>query len=140
MMGVYGMLAIGLLLFCLRYLTHPDRWSDRAAGLSFWSLNLGLTWMAFGNLFPVGVVQLHDALHVGYWHARSLDFLLQRWVQRLEWVRLPGDALFIVGGALPLCWLCWRALRYPNPRRRPADTAVPERLFTADTEPASEGT
>ena len=105
MMGVYGMLAIGLLLFCLRYLTRPDKWSDRAADLSFWSLNLGLTWMAFCNLFPVGVMQLHGALSVGYWHARSLGFLLQRWVQNLEWARLPGDALFIVGGTLPLCWL-----------------------------------
>jgi len=84
MMGVYGMLAIGLLLFCLRYLTRPDKWSDQAAGLSFWSLNLGLTWMAFCNLFPVGVMQLHAALSIGYWHARSLDFLLQRWVQSLE--------------------------------------------------------
>jgi nitric oxide reductase subunit B len=135
MMGVYGMLAIGLLLFCLRYLTRPDKWSDRAAGLSFWSLNLGLTWMAVCNLFPVGVVQLHDALSVGYWHARSVDFLLQPWVNSLEWIRLPGDALFIAGGAVPLCW---RALRYPNPRRLPAEAAFPERLFTASIEAASE--
>ena len=35
MMGVYGMLAAGLLLFCLRYLTRADRWSDRAAKISF---------------------------------------------------------------------------------------------------------
>ena len=59
MMGVYGMLAVGLLLFCLRYLTHPDRWSDRAAKISFWSLNIGLAWMAFVNLFPLGIVQLY---------------------------------------------------------------------------------
>ena len=51
MMGVYGMLAAGLLLFCLRYLNMPDRWSDRAAKISFWSLNIGLAWMAFVNLF-----------------------------------------------------------------------------------------
>src|SRR5262249_55334220 len=65
MMGVYGMLAAGLLLFCLRYLTRPDMWSDRAAGVSFWSLNIGLAWMAFSNLFPVGVVQLHHAVADG---------------------------------------------------------------------------
>ncbi len=31
MMGVYGMLAAGLALFCLRYLIPEDRWSERAA-------------------------------------------------------------------------------------------------------------
>ncbi|HEU5396729.1 MAG TPA: cbb3-type cytochrome c oxidase subunit I, partial [Verrucomicrobiae bacterium] len=41
MMGVYGMLAVGLALFCLRYLIPENRWSDRAARISFWSLNLG---------------------------------------------------------------------------------------------------
>ena len=42
MMGVYGMLAVGLALFCLRYLIPEKLWSDRAAKISFWSLNLGL--------------------------------------------------------------------------------------------------
>src|SRR3989304_6770414 len=58
MMGVYGMLAAGLLLFCLRYLTQPDKWSDRAAQISFWSLNIGLTFMAFFNSFPLGLVPI----------------------------------------------------------------------------------
>jgi nitric oxide reductase subunit B len=134
MMGVYGMLAVGLLLFCLRYLMQEDKWSDRAAKLSFWSLNIGLAWMAFVNLFPVGIVQLHDSLAHGYAHARSLDFLTQRWVNVLEWARLPGDALFILGGAVPLCWLCWRAARHPNPGRLPAGAEVPTRLFTVGNE------
>ena len=38
MMGVYGMLAIGLALFCLRYLIPEERWPDRLAKISFWSL------------------------------------------------------------------------------------------------------
>jgi nitric oxide reductase subunit B len=138
MMGVYGMLAVGLLLFCLRYLMREDRWSDRAAKLSFWSLNLGLAWMAFANLFPVGMVQLQDSLAHGYQHARSLDFLTQRWVNVLEWVRLPGDALFILGGVLPLCWLCLRAVRYPNPNRLAPGGEVPTRLFTVGPEPNEE--
>jgi nitric oxide reductase subunit B len=52
MMGVYGMLAAGLALFCLRYLIPEDRWSERAAKWSFWSLNIGLAWMCFATLFP----------------------------------------------------------------------------------------
>jgi nitric oxide reductase subunit B len=130
MMGVYGMLAIGLLLFCLRYLMRPDKWSDRAAKLSFWSLNLGLAWMAFATLFPVGVVQLYTSLHAGYWQARSPEFLAQPWVHVLEWMRMPGDAVFILGGALPILWLCWRAVRFPNPRRLAPEETLPESLFT----------
>jgi len=128
------MLAIGLLLFCLRYLTRPDKWSDRAAKISFWSLNIGLSWMAFLNLFPLGIVQLYYAVDQGYWQARSLDFLMLPWVNALEWGRLPGDALFIVGGALPLGWLCWRALRYPNPRRIDAEAELPHMLFTYESD------
>jgi nitric oxide reductase subunit B len=133
MMGVYGMLAVGLLLFCLRYLMRPDKWSDKAAKISFWSLNIGLAWMAFVSLFPVGIVQLYDAVNTGYWHARTLDFLMLRWVHALEWARLPGDALFIAGGALPLCWLCWRAVRYPTAARQEPETVLAEALFTEES-------
>jgi nitric oxide reductase subunit B len=135
MMGVYGMLAAGLLLFCLRYLMRPDRWSDRAAKLSFWSLNIGLAWMAFVNLFPLGIVQLYYAVDTGYWYARSVDFIKLPWVNVLEWVRLPGDALFIIGGVVPLVWLCWQALRYPNPRRIEAETELPRMLYTYESDP-----
>jgi nitric oxide reductase subunit B len=133
MMGVYGMLAVGLLLFCLRYLTRADQWSDRAAKLSFWSLNIGLAWMAFVNLFPLGIVQLYHAVDTGYWYARSLAFINLPWVNFLEWARLPGDALFIAGGALPLVWLCWQALRYPNPRRIEPETELPRSLYTFES-------
>lgn len=54
MMGIYGMLSVGLALFCQRYMIPESRWSDRAAKNSFWSLNLGLAWMVFATLFPLG--------------------------------------------------------------------------------------
>jgi len=135
MMGVYGMLAIGLMLFCLRYLTQPDQWSDSAAKLPFWSLNIGLTWMAFLNLFPLGIVQLYRAVDAGYWRARSPEFISLSWVNKLEWARLPGDVLFIVGGAVPLLWLCWQAIRYPNPRLLESETEIPSTLFVYSSEP-----
>ena len=53
MMGVYGMLAVGLALFCLRYIIPEKMWSDRPAKVSFWCLNLGLVWMVFATLFPL---------------------------------------------------------------------------------------
>jgi nitric oxide reductase subunit B len=132
MMGVYGMLAAGLLLFCLRYRMRSGAWSDRLAATSFVSLNAGLAWMAFANLFPVGIVQLHDALAIGYWHARSHELHDRWWVRALEWLRLPGDALFIVGGAVPLVVLSLRALRYPSPRRAEAEEALATRLSEGD--------
>ena len=59
MMGVYGMLAVGLALFALRYLIPADRWPEKLARLSFWSLNIGLAWMVFATLLPLGVLQLY---------------------------------------------------------------------------------
>ena len=110
MMGVYGMLAVGLALFCLRYLVPERLWSDRAARLSFWSLNLGLVWMSFASLFPLGVMQLYHSVSVSYWDARTLSYISNSTSRLIEWVRLPGDVLFIAGGVLPLIWLTWRGV------------------------------
>ena len=90
--------------------------------------------MAFVNLFPLGIVQLHHAVRIGYWYARSLTSLNLRWVNFVEWLQLPGDALFILGGAVPVFWLCFQALRYPNPRRIEAEAELPRTLYTHETE------
>ncbi len=71
MMGVYGMLAVGFMLFCLRYLMPEDKWSDKLAKISFWSLNIGLAWMTFVTLLPLGIMQLHRSVGQGYWAARE---------------------------------------------------------------------
>src|SRR5438094_10545131 len=107
MMGVYGMLAVGLALFCLRYIVPQDRWSDRAAKISFWSLNIGLAWVVFATLFPLGLLQLYDSVEYGYFDARRLKFLGQPTNVFIEALRFPGDVLFIVGGTLPLLYLFW---------------------------------
>lgn len=114
MMGVYGMLAIALLVFCLRYLLRPEDWSDRLVGFSFWALNLGLAWMVFVNLFPLGVLQLADVVTNGYWHARSLEFFEKH--AYIEWLRLPGDMVFIAG-VLPLVYLTGKSVFRPAPVR-----------------------
>lgn len=116
MMGVYGMLAVGLALFCLRYMVPENRWRDRAAKISFWSLNIGLAWMVFATLFPLGILQLYHSVSVGYFDARSLAFLSNRTNALLEWLRLPGDILFIVGGTLPILYLAWLGVRRMKPR------------------------
>ena len=112
MMGVYGMLSVGLALFCLRYIIPEERWSDRAAKISFWSLNLGLAWMVFATLFPLGVLQLYHSVAYGYYDARSLKFIGNPTNSLIEWLRLPGDTVFILGGTLPVLYLCWLGVRH----------------------------
>jgi nitric oxide reductase subunit B len=121
MMGVYGMLSVGLALFCQRYMMPESRWSDRAAKISFWSLNLGLAWMVFATLFPLGVLQLYHSVSRGYFDARTLQFITGGANPVFEWLRLPGDALFIIGGVLPLLYLSWRSIRYMVPRTPTAE-------------------
>ncbi len=111
MMGVYGMLAVGFFMFVARYFIPRDRGSERAMKFSFWSLNIGLAWMLFVNLFPIGAIQFYHAAHAGYVHAREAVFFQGGAIRVLEWLRLPGDALFIVGGILPIVYLAIRIFR-----------------------------
>ncbi|MCX5769190.1 MAG: cbb3-type cytochrome c oxidase subunit I [Candidatus Hydrogenedentes bacterium] len=108
LMGVYGMLGIGFFMFVARYFIPPDRNSERAMKLSFWGLNIGLAWMLFVNLVPLGIVQLYDSFKYGYWHARQPEFFQQPLIRAIEWHRLPGDAIFIVFGILPVVYLAIR--------------------------------
>jgi nitric oxide reductase subunit B len=105
MMGVFGMLAIGLMVFTLRQVLNDEQWArvEPYIRVSFWGLNIGLILMVITNLFPGGVLQLADVLRNGYWHARGPQFLGTRWMQRIEWLRLPGDLVFIALGVLPAC-------------------------------------
>src|SRR5262249_27748229 len=83
--------------------------------ISFWSLNIGLAWMVFATLFPLGIIQLYHSVSTGYFDARSLTFLTNRTNTLLEWLRLPGDAVFIVGGVLPVLYLAWLGVRRAKP-------------------------
>jgi nitric oxide reductase subunit B len=133
MMGVYGMLAVGLALFCLRYLIPAERWSDRAAKMSFWGLNIGLAWMSFATLFPLGIRQLYESVNAGYFDARSLDYLSTNTNTVIEWLRLPGDLYFILVGVLPLLYLCYLGVRHTVKRVTIEEPG--EILFTEVTEP-----
>lgn len=112
MMGVYGMLAVGLALFALRYIIPANKWPERLAKLCFWSLNLGLAWMVFATLLPLGIIQLYASVNEGYFEARSINFLTTPGNRLLEWARMPGDLVFIIGGCLPFLWITWQGLRH----------------------------
>ena len=112
MMGVYGMLALGLAMFCLRYLIPAERWPEKWARLSFWSVNIGLAWMCFATLLPLGILQLYKSVDSGYFEARELEFLTNDTNTLIEWLRLPGDLVFIVGGALPTLYIAYLGIRH----------------------------
>lgn len=106
MMGVFGMLAVALMVFSLRHVSNDAVWGkvERYIKISFLGLNVGLALMAITNLFPGGVFQFLDVIENGYWHARSLEFLSGRFMNWVEWARLPGDLIFIVAGVAPLVY------------------------------------
>jgi nitric oxide reductase subunit B len=104
MMGVFGMLAVAIIVFGLRQSARDEDWplARRLIKTSFWGLNAGLTLMLLANLFPTGVLQMVDVIQNGYWHARSNAFLGRPEIVRMEWARLPADVIFIVVGVMPL--------------------------------------
>ncbi|MCF7221131.1 nitric-oxide reductase large subunit [Marilutibacter chinensis] len=120
--GVYGMLGIGLMLFCLRGLKPDVQWNEKLLGTSFWAFNIGLAGMALFTLLPLGILQLKAALEHGYWYARSAEFMQQPIVDLLVWMRVPSDTVFSVG-ALALAWFVFRL--WVAPRRVPITQALP---------------
>ncbi|MBM7405081.1 MULTISPECIES: nitric-oxide reductase large subunit [Sphingomonas] len=114
--GVYGMLGVGLVLFCLRGMMPNLVWDERALRISFWCFNIGLALMALLTLLPLGTIQLIAAIDEGYWYARSAEFMQQPLVDLLVWMRVPGDVVFSIG-ALALAWFV--ASLWLRPRREP---------------------
>jgi nitric oxide reductase subunit B len=112
MMGVYGMLALGLAMFCLRYLIPAERWPEQWARMCFWATNIGLAWMCFATLLPLGILQLYKSVDDGYFEARELEFLTNDTNRLIEWLRLPGDIIFIAGGAIPALYIAYLGVRY----------------------------
>ena len=101
--GVYGMLGIGLMLFCLRGLTRQEAWKSRAVSFSFWAMNIGLALMVLLSLLPVGLLQTWASVEHGMWYARSADFLQNGLMDKLRWMRVIGDTIFALG-AISLGW------------------------------------
>ncbi|MYN10151.1 nitric-oxide reductase large subunit [Pseudoduganella aquatica] len=113
--GVYGMLGIGLLLFCLRGMSERAAWSDRLLRPMFWCLNIGLAMMVFLSLAPAGIYQAWASISTGMWFARSPEVVHSPLMETLVWMRVPGDVVF-AAGTLFLALFAWRLLRAGQPR------------------------
>ncbi len=108
--GVYGTLGLGLMLFCLRAMKPELKWQERPIWLAFWAINIGLMLEIVLSLLPVGLMQTYQSVSVGYWSARSSEFMQTDLMQKLRWLRMVGDSVFAVGAlsfvyfALNLMW------------------------------------
>ncbi|ALF89558.1 MULTISPECIES: nitric-oxide reductase large subunit [Ralstonia solanacearum species complex] len=120
--GVYGMLGIGLMLFCLRGLYARSLHADRLLKPAFWGLNIGLAMMVFMSLLPAGIYQAWASVTKGMWYARSPEIVHSKVMETLVWLRVPGDIVFAAGAVL-LAWYALRLLRRPN-ARQPEPVAV----------------
>jgi len=97
--GAFGMLAIGLVYFCLRYIAADQYpFSERIGRWAFWLYNWGLVLWIVLNFFPIGWSQLDAVYEHGLAYARSMAFY--RTTTLWQWMRLPGDVVFALGAVL----------------------------------------
>jgi nitric oxide reductase subunit B len=118
--GVYGMLGLGLTLYCLRGLTDVELWNQKLLKVTFWSLNIGIAMMTVLSLLPQGILQTYASIDQGYWFARTAEFIHSPVMQALVWARVPGDIVFSIG-VFGFVWFVFRAF-VP---KKSADRAVP---------------
>jgi nitric oxide reductase subunit B len=139
LMGVFGMLALALMVFVLRQTSTEARWPgiEKYIRVAFWGSNLGLGMMVLFSLLPGGILQVWDVVQHGYWHARSLDAIGSHRSLLIEWLRLPGDLVFILFGAIPVViaaikgWIGMRAMT-PAEREQANRLDAPPVLQAAD--------
>ncbi len=112
--GAFGLLGLGLIYFCLRYIAADQHtFSEKLGRWAFWLYNGGLVlWIAF-NFFPIGWPQLDAVFEHGLAYARSAAFYdtTTFW----QWMRFPGDVVFALG-ALIMAWDFYVKLRPVLPR------------------------
>ena len=100
--GAFGLLGIGLIYFCLRYIAadqHP--FGERIGQWAFWLYNGGLVLWILLNFFPIGWPQLDAVYEHGLAYARSQEFYNTTLLW--QWMRFPGDVVFALG-ALLMAW------------------------------------
>ncbi|MES1162379.1 MAG: cbb3-type cytochrome c oxidase subunit I, partial [Rhizobacter sp.] len=124
--GVYGMLGIGLMLFCLRGLYERHLHADTLLKPAYWGLNIGLAMMVFMSLLPAGIYQARASISQGMWFARSPAIVHSKVMETLVWLRVPGDVVFAVAAVILAAYVLL-LLRSPRARRAAAGAVAPAR-------------
>ena len=96
--GAFGLIAIGLVYFVLRYIVGQRPWSDTLGVWAFWLYNAGMVLWLVLNFWPIGFAQLAAVYEHGYAYARSLQFY--NGTTLWQWLRMPGDIVFALGAVL----------------------------------------
>ena len=113
--GVYGTLGLALMLFVFRAISPERKWNEGLLKFAFWSINSGLFMMMIFSLLPIGLMQTYQSVSVGYWSARSPEFMQTEVMQILRWMRVLGDTVFAVG-AFAFVWFAL-GLIFTKPKR-----------------------
>ncbi|HNW27908.1 MAG TPA: nitric-oxide reductase large subunit [Spirochaetota bacterium] len=110
--GVYGLLAIALMLFSVRHIFRKDAWSDSLLKWCFWGLNGGIFLMTVISLIPSGFYQFYHAVNKGMWYARSPEIASGDFIRTVSWLRMGPDIIFVLGAFCLLAFLArgiWRS-------------------------------
>jgi nitric oxide reductase subunit B len=118
--GVYGFLAIALMLFTVRHVVREEAWSDKLLKYAFWGLNLGLVGMLVFSLIPSGFYQFLESIRHGIWYARSPAVTGSAFMHATSWARLVPDLVFDAGAICMLLFLGRAILLDITVRRTPA--------------------
>ena len=121
--GAFGLLALGLIYFCLRYRAGPDaKFDERLGYWAFWLMNLGVVLWVVLHFFEIGWPQLDAVYEHGLAYARSKAFYdtTRFW----QWMRLPGDVVFSFGTLL-MSWDFVVKLMKPPPAISGAAAVAP---------------
>src|SRR5262245_44101921 len=121
--GVYGTLGLGLMLFCLRAMKPAVQWKERWIRLAFWAINIGMLLEIVLSLLPIGLMQTYQSVNVGYWSARSPEFMQTPVMETLRWMRMVGDTIFAIG-AFAFVYFAL-TLMFQRPKKTPVLEAVP---------------
>ena len=119
--GVYGTLGLALLLFCMRAMQPKRQWNTKLLAFAFWAINIGMLLEILLSLLPIGLLQTYQSVSVGYWSARSPEFMQTTVMQTLRWMRMVGDTIFAIG-AVAFVWFALGIMFRKGEKQRAAST------------------
>src|SRR5262245_41262415 len=123
--GVYGTLGLALTLFSLRAMNPEAIWKEGPIKFAFWAINVGLLMEIALSLLPIGLLQTYRSVAVGYWSARSPEFMQTGVMQSLRWMRIIGDMVFAIGAVAFVYFAIDLIFRKPG-LREAVVTTLPE--------------